>query len=543
MKQSPIPALFSALALLVLLGCGRESPPESTAATPPGSASRGVSLAIVAGSENKSLEPIVQEFARRNNLAITMTYMGSVEIGQELSKGPQCPFDAVWPAASLWIELFDAAKITRDAESIMRTPVVFAVKKSVAQSLGWVGKEVRVMDLLEAAEARKLRFAMTSATQSNSGASAYLGFLTALAGHPEVLTSEHLQGNEARALIKRFLGTVNRSAGSSGFLKDLVVERYDRLDAMVNYEAMMIEANQALVAQGREPLYAIYPTDGLTIADSPLALVNKGDTAKEQAFKTLQQHLLSPDVQRQIQAQGRRTGLVGLGAETADPRVFNPDWGVDLNRVLTPVRMAGAPVIREALELYQIAFRKPSCTFFVLDFSGSMRGKGEEQVKQAMQILLDPAIARRNLLQLTPDDVTVVMPYSENVVAEWLVQGNDPRALDDLLAKIEGQGPMSSTLTHRALLTALDRAKTYASTGKYHTSIILMSDGEAGDRLEEFFRTVDQQRIGRDIPIYTVLFGQAKERDMKALAEGMAGKMFDGRTDMARAFREAKGYN
>jgi Ca-activated chloride channel family protein len=543
MKQSPIPALFSALALLVLLGCGRESPPESTAATPPGSASRGVSLAIVAGSENKSLEPLVQEFARRNDLAITMTYMGSVEIGQELSKGPQCPFDAVWPAASLWIELFDAAKITRDSESIMRTPVVFAVKKSVAQSLGWIGKEVRVMDLLEAAEARKLRFAMTSATQSNSGASAYLGFLTALAGHPEVLTSEHLQGNEARALIKRFLGTVNRSAGSSGFLKDLMVERYDRLDAMVNYEAMMIEANQALVAQGREPLYAIYPTDGLTIADSPLALVNKGDTAKEQAFKKLQQHLLSPDVQRQIQAQGRRTGLVGLGAETADPRVFNPDWGVDLNRVLTPVRMPGAPVIREALELYQIAFRKPSCTFFVLDFSGSMRGKGEEQVKQAMQILLDPAIAKRNLLQLTPDDVTVVMPYSENVVAEWLVQGNDPRALDDLLAKIEGQGPMSSTFTHRALLTALDRAKTYASTGKYHTSIILMSDGEAGDRLEEFFRTVDQQRIGRDIPIYTVLFGQAKERDMKALADGMAGKMFDGRTDMARAFREAKGYN
>jgi len=93
------------------------------------------------------------------------------------------------------------------------------------------------MDLLEAAEARKLRFAMTSATQSNFGASAYLGFLTALAGHPEVLLSEHLQGNEARALIKRFLGTVNRSAGSSGFLKDLLVERYDLLDAMVNFSA------------------------------------------------------------------------------------------------------------------------------------------------------------------------------------------------------------------------------------------------------------------------------------------------------------------
>jgi 3,4-dihydroxy 2-butanone 4-phosphate synthase/GTP cyclohydrolase II len=39
---------------------------------------------------------------------------------------------------------------------------------------------------------------------------------------------------------------VNRSSGSSGFLKDILVERYDLLDAMVNYEVMAIEANQAL---------------------------------------------------------------------------------------------------------------------------------------------------------------------------------------------------------------------------------------------------------------------------------------------------------
>jgi len=267
-----------------------------------------------------------------------------------------------------------------------------------------------------------------------------------------VLTSENLKGSETRTLIKKFLGSVNRSAGSSGFLKDLMVERYDLLDAMVNCEAMMIEANQALVAQGREPLYAIYPVDGLTIADSPLAFVNKGDAVKEQTFKKLQHYLLSPEVQRQIQAQGRRTGLVGMGAETADARVFNPDWGIDLNRALTPVRMPSGPVIREALELYQVAFRKPSCTMFVLDFSGSMRGKGEEQMKEAMRTLLTPAIASRYLLQLSPEDVTVVMPYSESVVGEWVVQGNEPKALDDLMMKVENQAPLAGTYTHKALL-------------------------------------------------------------------------------------------
>jgi Ca-activated chloride channel family protein len=205
--------------------------------------------------------------------------------------------------------------------------------------------------------------------------------------------------------------------------------------------------------------------------------------------------------------------------------------------------MPGGAVIREALELYQVAFRKPSCTLFVLDFSGSMRGKGEEQVYEAMRTLLTPAIASRYLLQLSPEDVTVVMPYSDNVVAEWVMQGNDPKDLDDLMTKVENQGPMAGTYTHKALLQALAKAKTYASTGKYHTSVILMSDGEATDKLQDFFARIDQDRIGRDIPIYTVLFGEAKERDMKALADGMAGKMFDGRKDMAKAFREAKGYN
>lgn len=40
---------------------------------------------------------------------------------------------------------------------------------------------------------------------------------------------------------------------------------------MINYEALIIQANQKLVAQGREPLYCVYPVDGLAIADSPFA--------------------------------------------------------------------------------------------------------------------------------------------------------------------------------------------------------------------------------------------------------------------------------
>ena len=91
-----------------------------------------------------------------------------------------------------------------------------------------------------------------------------------------------------------------------------------------------------------------------------------------------------------------------------------------------------------------------------------MRGQGEEQVKEAMRTLLTPAIASRHLLQFTPEDVTIVTPYSDNVVAEWVVEGNNPKELDELLGKIENQGPMAGTYTHKALLQALGKAKSFA---------------------------------------------------------------------------------
>ena len=58
-------------------------------------------------------------------------------------------------------------------------------------------------------------------------------------------------------------------------------------DAMVNYECLIISANQTLEERGEETLYAVYPYDGLSLADSPLGYLDNGDGAKEEAFLTL----------------------------------------------------------------------------------------------------------------------------------------------------------------------------------------------------------------------------------------------------------------
>jgi Ca-activated chloride channel family protein len=424
----------------------------------------------------------------------------------------------------------------------MRSPVVFAVKKSVASKLGWDKKDVTVMEILEAVEKERLRFAMTSATQSNSGTSAFLAFLTAFAGGPEVLTSEHLSNAAATDKIKRFLRSVNRSSGSSGWLKDMLLKDYLYYDGMVNYEAMVIEFNRQL-PPGQEPLFAVYPVDGISIADSPLGFIAKGDAAKEAAFAKLQEHLLSAAVQDSIQAQGRRTGLIGMEADPAKSAAFNPDWGINVSRILNPIRIPAAPVVSEALNLYQTAFRKPSLTAYVLDYSGSMAGTGIEQLRKAMRTLLDQRIAKEYMLQASPEDMTIIVPFNNGVITSFQAQGNDPQALGDLLAKVENLEPGGGTNMYLGAAEAMKMMKVHAESGKYQAAVIVMSDGMSEGNLAQFNATLQDTGMGKDVPVFTILFGEAQPEQMKALAEAMSGRMFDGRVDVVQAFREAKGYN
>ncbi|MCI5157389.1 MAG: VWA domain-containing protein, partial [Candidatus Electrothrix sp. AUS1_2] len=457
-KNSKIFFLIGLILPLLLGGCDRNDSRLQQAAPAKSPATSGATLSIVSGSENKNLEPLLRQFSRQNNIQVTMQYMGSVDISHEIAKGASSAFDAVWPASGLWLSLGDKQGVVKHAQSIMRSPVVFAVKKSIAEKLGWDKKDVTVMDILEATEKGEVRFAMTSATQSNSGASAFLAFLSAFADSPEVLTEEHLNDPQVAGKIKRFLKTVNRSSGSSGWLMEMLHKEYLYYDGMVNYEAMVIELNQQL-APGQEPFYAVYPVDGLSIADSPLGFIDQGDTKKEDAFLKLQEYLLSPSVQDSIQSQGRRTGLVGMQADAAKSGVFNPDWGIDIRRILNPIRIPAVPVVEEALNLYQTSFRKPSLTAYVLDYSGGMQGEGIEQLQKAMRTLLDQNIAKQFLLQASPEDVTLVVPFNNQVIDILQVQGNTPETLRGLLYKIESLQPGGGTDMYLAAAHAVKNMK------------------------------------------------------------------------------------
>ena len=537
------------LALMTLAGCSQnQSGPDSTGGGGTGgdvtaAPAQAAGLTILSGSENQTLEPLVQQYARQHNITIQMNYAGSVEIMRQLQTG-QVAADAVWPANSFWISLGDDKRQVKRAASIMRTPVVFGVKKSVAAQLGWVGKPVTVEQILQAAEAHKLKYLMTSATQSNSGASAYLGYLYAFAGRPDVLTAKDLADPKVRDKIKRILGTVNRSSGSSGWLKDLFLQDYGQYDGMVNYESVIIETDQQLVAEGKEPLYVVYPEDGLALADSPLGYVDKGDAAKAKLFDDLQAFLLAPAAQGQILAQGRRVGLLGMRLDHADPKVFNPDWGIDTTRVLSPIHFPDPAVVRSALDLYQTTFRKPSLTVYCVDFSGSMGGNGGEKgVKDAFHLLLDPVQSRSLLLQGSPGDITIVIPFNDHPLDTWAVAGNAPTDLHALEAKVDALNADGGTDIYTPVMQGLDLLKARGDLSKYFPAVILMTDGQSNTGASFADLSAHVAQSGLQVPIYAIGFGDADKDQLTQIAGLSSGKLFDGSHDLAAAFRDVKGYN
>jgi Ca-activated chloride channel family protein len=514
---------------------GNSSAPSATA----------VDLHIVSGSENEALESIIQQWASDQNVTVRVTYQGSLDIMLDLEDG-ETEFDAVWPANSIWQSLGDSQHIVKHSQSILRSPVVLGVKKSIAEGLGWTDQDVYVEDILNAAEVGQIHLMMTSATQSNSGASAYFAFLYAFAGQPDVLTMDDLNSPEVAEKIRRILGAVDRSSGSSGWLQDLCVEQYNRCDAMMNYEALIIEANRELVANGQEPLYAVYPVDGLAIADSPLGYVDKGDADKEALFLELQAFLLSDETQQQILAHGRRAGLVGLSMDNVDTAIFNPAWGIDVSRVIQPIKFPSVPVIREALNLYQTAFRKPSFTVYCLDFSGSMDGQGEEELKKAMSTLLDQTNAQQYLLQASPNDITVVLIFSSdvhnrNAIELWTVAGNGESQLLTLNQRIENEQPGGGTNIYEPVKVALDIFD-QIGIGNRFPAVILMTDGQSNEG--SFSDLANKYRDeGAEIPVFAITFGDASTAQLNEIANLTTGRVFDGTTDLVAAFRKAKGYN
>ena len=329
---------------------------------------------------------------------------------------------------------------------------------------------------------------------------------------------------------------VTRSSGSEEFLEEMFLN--GDYEAVVTYETSIININKKLEQEGEEPLYIVYAKDGVSISDSPLAYIDNSESGKLEIFTKIQNYILSDEGQNELLKTGRRVWYGGVN-EQADKTIFNPDWGINTSKYLVPIKYPSTAVIKKALGLYQTELRKPITTVFCLDYSGSMSGDGNKQLVDAMKYILTEEEAGKNLLQFSSKDRISVIAFDDQIMNIWSTEnGVETNELINSIEKQKLGGATNIYLAASKALQILDKE----DLDKYNASIILMTDGESNRGSINDLRNI-YRSLGKDIPIYSIMFGSASSYQLEDIATLTNAKVFDGRTNLLEAFKQVRAYN
>jgi Ca-activated chloride channel family protein len=514
--------------LLAATGCGRHRDADPQTRAVPASAHGGAApFSILAGSELKELEPAIVAAGHDAGVEVRLSYAGTLDIVERVNAGER--FDAILPPNGAYPVLaLEAKPLARD--KLFYSRVALGVKPAALAALGWDRKPPSWADIAQAAGAGRLRYAMTNPTSSNTGMSALFAVASASAGKSEDLA---VQDVDERTL-KAFLAGQKLTAGSSGWLADAFVQAPAALDAMVNYEAVILRANAKLAPADR--LTLVYPRDGMISADYPLMLLN---AERRDAYAALVAALKAPAFQRDALAPAFiRPSNPDVAPAPALPR----DAVAELS---FPNRL---DVIDAVLSAYQAQWRRPATSIFVLDVSGSMRGPRLQAVRAALKVLAgaDASSASARYAAFQHRERIVLLPFDDKVDAPTWVRfdGADVEAARARVRAVaDGLEARGGTAIFSAIATAEELARDeLRKDPDRFVSIVLLTDGEsnAGLSLKDF-----RERYAGSTParVFPILFGEGNPAEMQALALLSGGREFDGRhASLALVFKDIRGY-
>ena len=492
---------------------------------------------IISSTSTKKMDNDIISYAKKNGFKVEIEHYGDLEIVDKLNSDSK-DYDAVWISNSIWLYMLDNSNLITDSKSIVINPVVMGINKSKAKELGFIDKEIYNKDILEMVKSNKLKYVMASVTKTNTGATSYLSFLNSLAGSPEVLTLNMLDNEKLKNDLKDFFKGVERVSGDEDYLTTMYLN--GSYDAMINYESSLIELNKELVKKGSEPLYLVYPVDGVAINDMPFAYINNdsNDTVTKDRFKLIQSYLRSDEIINKMQSLGYRSWYGGINKDS-DKNIFNPDWGIDTTKYLKDMKYPSKQVITKAINLYIETLRKPTHVVFCLDVSGSMYGNGIAELTDAMDYILDYETASKDNLQFSDKDKITIITfegYTKNIYATKY--GTDTKDLIRVIDKLEVGGTTNIYDPSIAALKILSKE----DSNEYTTTVILMTDGMSNRGsyydLEKYYKN---NKL--DIPIYSITFGSSDEEELERVAKLTNGKVFDGKNGLLKAFTEVRSYN
>jgi Ca-activated chloride channel homolog len=526
--------MFAGASLAGLSGCsGGSAGSGSTGGAGPPTAAAAPDLRILAGSELKELEPEIVSTAQSAGLTVAIYYAGTLDMVDRVNQGE--PFDAILPPNGAYPSL----ALKRQAvakEKLFYSRVALGVKESKAHALGWDRAAPTWGEVTEAVKGGKFVYAMTNPTTSNTGMSALFAVAASMAKKTEDLSAAEVDRNA----LKDFLSGQKLTAGSSGWLAEAYVREQDRLDGLVNYEAVLLRLNER--PELVEKLTVIYPRDGVISADYPLMLLNP---QKRVAYD----HLVAALKGASFQSNAVERAYL----RPADPTVRRSPKLSD-NTVVELAFPNNLDVIDAVLGAYQAELRRPATSIYLLDVSGSMRGARIARLKAALEVLtgLDARGSAARYARFQSREHVMLIPFSSQPwrAARFNFENDSSKERTEMALRsyVENLQAGGGTAIYSALDLAYDLA--YQEISRYPgrlVTVVLLTDGQnnLGLPYAEFRARWSGRDSGGAEPIRTfpILFGEASSAQLDEVAQLTGGRSFDGRnSDLRDVFREIRGY-
>ncbi|MBM7774018.1 Ca-activated chloride channel family protein [Actinokineospora baliensis] len=490
---------------------------------------------MIASSELSDVEPLLAGLREATGVELKMDYRGTLDASDAIVDGT-AKSDLAWLASDkfLSLKLDELGKPRLPRESIAYSPVVFGIKRSVAQRLGWSsGARVTWGQIAAKAGADELTFGMASPDTSHSGFAAVLGAAAAFANTGAALQANQVDGAKLTDLFKGQMLT----AGTSAWLVDTYVDDPAAVDGLVNYESVLTSLN----ASGKlaEPLDLVYPADGVTTADYPLLLL---DQSKQDAYRKVVEYLRGATAQQDLTDRSFRRPTNRTVA--ANPRVA----AVYAGELPFP---ANQDVVDELINAYRTTYRRPAHAIYVLDFSISMATGGRIEALRSAFANLSGADKSRlgRAAEFRDREKITIVPFAGAVQPEQtvVVDKDDPAPVTRINSLVESTPLTDGTAVWSALERAYVLAADSVATHDYLVSIVLMTDGDRnmGTELPALLDGLKAlPEPVRHVRTFPIRFGEANASALNEIATLTGGKAFDARSDdeLRRVFTEIRGY-
>src|SRR4051812_35805150 len=496
---------------------------------------------VYSPEKEKLLVPLIQKFNGEKHqiggkqVFVEGKIVSSGDAQKQIGSGRLQPTISS-PSSSFWGRLLnlqtDTGTVADDNPSIVRTPLVIAMWKPMAQALGWPKKQIDFKQIIKLATAPNgwasvgaqfgpFKYVHTNPDFSTSGAEAVADSYYAFAGKREGLTIADVA--RVAPSVKKVESAIVHYGDNTLFIEDQLKKHgQGYASAVAMEETTLLDFNRTQ-PPGAPKLVALYPSEGTFVSDDPYMILNGSwvsGTARKGAEEF--QKFLASEIDSSLAGQygfrpgdekAKAGGLVSTanGADPSQPKIELkvPEPKV-LNRVLTTWRRD----------------RKPANVLLVLDNSGSMGDENKlEQAKDGL---------RGFFANAAPQDRIGLMKFSSRpqVLVPLAPFGTNRSRLQSAVNQIF---PEDDTALFQATAAGIALVKKRVDTSRIN-AVVLLTDGQdtAGGVSEgQLLAALEQEGMAETggVKLYTIAYGADADKELLArFADATGGKPFEGDT-------------